>query len=185
MINFAALGFLRNFCISFSPKQHTISVFYIDGTLSGLGLGLGLAMQLVSAFRCRRQKLYLNRARFWNCPWSRTPHPEESYGSTLRPCIILCFLFFLPIFLVAACTTCAGFHNSNGRKSTVEVNCSLNLHQLLSLGYKLDNWIKILLEFLVSLKQRIRWIREKNCVLPWRVINYTSRPQCIVILCFA
>ena len=66
MINFAALGFLRNFCISFSPKQHTgtISVFYIDGTLSGLGLGLGLAMQLVSAFRCRRQKLYLNRARF-------------------------------------------------------------------------------------------------------------------------
>ena len=66
MINFAALGFLRNFCISFSPKQHTISVFYIDGTLSGLGLGLGLglAMQLVSAFRCRRQKLFLNRARF-------------------------------------------------------------------------------------------------------------------------
>ena len=60
----AALGFLRNFCVSFSPKQHTISVFYIDGTLSGLGLGLGLAMQLVSAFRCRRQKLYLNRARF-------------------------------------------------------------------------------------------------------------------------
>ena len=183
MINFAALGFLRNFCISFSPKQHTVSVFYIDGTLSGLGLGS--AMQLVSAFRCRRQKLYLNRACFWNCPWSRTPHPEESWFDIDWPCIVLCFLFFLPIFLVAACTTCAGFHNSNGRKSTVEVNCSLNLHLLLSLGYKLDNWIKILLEFLVSLKQRIRWIREKNCVLPWRVINYTSRPQCIVILCFA
>ena len=29
MINFAALGSLRNFLISFSPKQHTISVFIL------------------------------------------------------------------------------------------------------------------------------------------------------------
>mgnify|MGYP007020691471 CR=1 FL=1 len=42
----------------------------------------------------------------------------QSHGSRLRPCIILCFLFFLPIFLVAACTTRTGFEYSNERRST-------------------------------------------------------------------
>ena len=33
--------------------------------------------QLVSTFRRKSQRLYLNRDRFWNCPWSRSPHLGE------------------------------------------------------------------------------------------------------------
>ena len=76
------------------------------------------SMRLVSAFRRKRRRLCLNRARFRNLPWLRSfQRPAESWfeiGTMYRTS-----LSFIPlIFLVAACTAFASFYNSNGRRST-------------------------------------------------------------------
>ena len=72
------------------------------------------SVRLVSALRRRRRRLLLNRARFQNRPQSRSPRTVESWfelGTMYR----ISLSFFLSIFLVAACTTCAGFDDSIGK----------------------------------------------------------------------
>ena len=74
-------------------------------------------MRLVSTLRRRGRRLLLNRARFRNRPLSRSPRSVESWfelGTMYR----IPLSFFLSIFLVAACTTCAGFDDPIGRRST-------------------------------------------------------------------
>ena len=69
-------------------------------------------MRLVLTLRRRGRRLLLNRARFRNRP----PRSVESWfelGTMYR----IPLSFFLSIFLVAACATCAGFDDSIGRRS--------------------------------------------------------------------
>ena len=119
MIISTNLGFLWNFAFL---SQQNKEVFF---TL--LAQCQQVFNRLVSAFRRRRRRPRLNTARFPNLPWSRSPH-----GLRLRPYIVLRFLFSLPIFLVEACNTCAGFDNSSGRRST---DCSTNSRLWLGPGY--------------------------------------------------
>ena len=114
MINFAALGFLRNFLISFSPKQHTISVFIL------LVHYQQASMQLVSAFRHRRQRVCLNRVHFQNHTWARTPHSAELFFETARTMYHSALsLFHANLFGCSLHHLCwLHFHNSNRWRST-------------------------------------------------------------------
>ena len=136
-------GFLKNF--AFFSHLNNIVFFIL------LVHYQQASMQLVSAFRCRGQRLYFNRARFRNHPWSRTP----SYFTFCFSC--QSFWLQLTPLVLASIIPMEG-------EVLVEFNCSPNLLKLPSIGYESENWIKVLLEFLISLKkkQRIRWTRKKK-----------------------
>ena len=95
------------------------------------------SMRLVSAFRRRRRRLRLHRARFRNCPWSRSPRPAELWFE-IGTMYFTSLSFYPADLLVAACTTCAGFDNSSGRRATRWSQLFFKLPPVSGLGYESD-----------------------------------------------
>ena len=158
MIISTNLGFLWNFAFL---SQQNKEVFF---TL--LAQCQQLFNRLVSAFRRRRRRPRLNTARFPNLPWSRSPH-----GLRLRPYIVLRFLFSLPIFLVEACNTCAGFDNSSGRRSTRWSWLFYKFPPMTGPRVRVGHSFK----FLIPLKRKlkVRWARKK-------IVSFHRRRQITV-----
>ena len=96
------------------------------------------SMGLVSAFRRRRRRLRLHRARFRNCSWSRSPRPAELYMVRDGTMYFTSLSFYPADLLVAACTTCAGFDNSSGRTATRWSQFFFKLPPVSGLGYESD-----------------------------------------------
>ena len=96
------------------------------------------SMRLVSAFRRRRRRLRLHRARFRNCSWSRSPRPAELYMVRDGTMYFTSLSFYPADLLVAACTSCAGFDNSSGRRATRWSQLFFKLPPVSGLGYESD-----------------------------------------------
>ena len=138
------------------------------------------SMWLVSAFRRRRRRLRLHRARFRNCPWSRSPRPAEL-------CMVRDWnhVFYFAFFLSCRSFGCSLHHLCWLRWFQWKESYSL---KPIVLQIAASEWARVRvrhsLKFLVSLKRklRVRWTRKKICVLPSRVKDYTSGQKCIFSL---
>ena len=108
MIILAAFGFLWNF--AFLSQQNNVAFFIL------LVHYQKSSSRLVSALKRSRRWFRSNKVHFRNCL-----EISASDGALVRDWDHVSYFAsfsFLPIFLVVTYTTCAGFVNSSGRRST-------------------------------------------------------------------